>query len=243
MGTAGCSLDLSYLGPPAVDATPQDAGGDEVTVPPDASLPDSSAHADAAAGRDGGDDGGNDGSDGGRDAGDGGNDASSDGAPPNRIVDPGFEDGTTGWHAWEGTVVASTAQAHSGAYSGCLVGASQDGRGPAQDVTAVVQPSSTYSFDSWVWWRSAAGGDAGATPYEDVKVFMVALCPDGSAHFTACVNGNLAPEGTWTELKGVCDGSIVGLCGEAGAPRVELYFETPDPGIGLCLDDVSLTSN
>jgi hypothetical protein len=134
-------------------------------------------------------------------------------------------------------------------------------------VTAVVRPASKYSFSAWAWWGSAVdGGDgspgsgddassdadanstsdggagAAATPYEDVKVLMVALCPDGSAHFGACVSGILAPERTWTELAGTCDGSILDLCGEAGPPQVELYFDTGDPGIGLCVDDVSLTA-
>jgi hypothetical protein len=277
---AACSVDLAYLedGPPLVEAGDEasvsdlDAGASEADAPEDAPEPDALVLAD-----DGGDDGGDDG-EGGDDSGDAA-DVALDGPPSNLIVNPGFEDGTTGWYAWQQTVATSPDHAHSGSFGGCLQGPSPDQRGPAQDVTAVVMSSGAYTFSAWAWWApaTAEGGadatvdggaadatvdgdvngdadamsagdasgtvDAGAaatTAWEDLKVRMVAVCADGSAHFTACVNGILAPEGTWTQLAGICSGSILALCGDAGPADVEIYFETADPGIVLCVDDVSL---
>jgi hypothetical protein len=301
VGAAACSLDIDYLaagGPAAVDS-----GADATTdgpALPEASGLDGAVLGDAGMDADATVDG-DDASDG-SDAGDSGDasdesDASDgsdageagDGAPPNLIVNPGFEDGTTGWYAWEGTVAASSANAHSGSYAGCLEDASQNRLGPVQDVTAVVMPTASYAFSAWVWWGAAIadggstdgdssgdgndvdggsvadgasdgddgssdgassgdGSDAGSasatsTVWENLKVLMVARCSDGSDHFAACVSGILVPDGAWTQVSGACSGAIAGVCGEAGPTEVELYFETGDPGVGLCVDDVSLTAH
>lgn len=245
--TASCSLNLAFLedGNPAADA-----GEDVMQTDPG--------------------------------EGGGGSTAGSVDAGPssNLIVNPGFEDGTTGWYVWQGMVVASSAHAHTGMYGGCLVGPSQDPRGPVQDITAVDQPSASYTFSAWAWWGIAAGdgGTAGdgdgsgaassdsdgaesgapsggggsddggpdaeleaATAWESTKVLTVTVCPDGTTHYSACVDDILVPEGAWTQLTGVCEG-FADPCGEAGALDIELYFQTADPEIGLCVDDVSLTA-
>lgn len=73
----------------------------------------------------------------------------------NLLVNPGFEEGTTGWMAWGSSLATVTSPVHGGASAGYVTDRSESWHGAAQEVYARVEPGATYFASIWV---SIGGG-------------------------------------------------------------------------------------
>jgi hypothetical protein len=75
------------------------------------------------------------------------------------VVNPGFEDGLTGWTCDAGTGSAVTSPVHSGSNALAAAASGTDDAQCTQTVT--VQPSHTYTLSDWVEGTFAYLGDTG----------------------------------------------------------------------------------
>lgn len=68
----------------------------------------------------------------------------------NLLVNPGFEEGTTGWMAWGSTLAAVTSPVHGGSRAAHVTDRTDTWNGVAQEIYARVEPGSTYFASIWV---------------------------------------------------------------------------------------------
>src|SRR5690242_4495521 len=70
----------------------------------------------------------------------------------NLVTNPGFETGnTSGWFAFgPPTIVAETAQVHSGAYAAEVTNRTSTWNGIAQSLAGTLQAGQTYNVSAWV---------------------------------------------------------------------------------------------
>lgn len=144
----------------------------------------------------------------------------------NYISNPGMETGdTTGWAVnGAGTIAVSTAQKHSGTYSLLHTGRTSTWNGPLQNLTAKVQKGNTYTCSGWVRLDNTASG----------PVVMTIKKTDESGTSYANVASETGSNGSWVKLSGNYTLDYTGTLSE-----LSIYFEGPDSGTNLFIDDVS----
>lgn len=152
----------------------------------------------------------------------------------NLVTDGGFETGAAGWNNWggNGTLSASTLQAHAGTQSLQSTGRSGTGGYAAYNLTSVVQRNTTYAVTAWALHTGAAND----TVRLAAKVECTpATAPSGHNTYPWLQNNSAVAPNTWTQLSGnlvIPDCDIV---------DVAIYFEGTATGVDVYLDDVSVT--
>ncbi len=150
-------------------------------------------------------------------------------AATNLLTNPGFEGGTTGWYVWGGcTFTTTTAQKHSGSYSGKVSNRSEYWEGIAQSLLGKMQVGQKYTVSAWAMIENAPGGLA------PIRASFKKTVNGSDYYEQACQT--IGINGQWVYMVGLYDlsanGTLTGL---------ELYFEGPDPGINFYLDDVEVS--
>jgi endo-1,4-beta-xylanase len=142
----------------------------------------------------------------------------------------GFEDGTAqGWVSRLGveTVLASNADARTGAYSLLTTGRQKAYAGPKLDVTATVQKGSRYTVSAWV---KLAPGEQ-----QPAKVRLsVQRDYQGESVYETVVGDTAITTGGWTQLSGTYT-----LAHDADT--VSLYLETTEGTASFYMDDFELS--
>ncbi|WP_402372252.1 family 43 glycosylhydrolase [Isoptericola rhizosphaerae] len=156
------------------------------------------------------------------------------------VANGGFEDGTTGWFVNDGNstdsaVLATTADAHSGAAAALTTDRATTGSGPLQDLSGVVQAGETYELSARIKYDDAAS--------PATKQFFATMHYGGSTYENLV--DTVATNGEWATL----EGSFT-IPETQDVTTARLFFETPwtadpaaDPATHLMdfvLDDVSL---
>lgn len=145
-------------------------------------------------------------------------------ADANVLTNPGFEDGTTGWVARSCSISAVPSPVRSGSYSAAATGRTATWQGIQQTLMDKVMVGQTYQISGYVRVSTASAQvkvsiqktDGSGTTYTNVAV--------GTANNTGWLylsgNYTLTVNGTLTELW--------------------VYFEGPDSGVDLYVDDASV---
>lgn len=145
-----------------------------------------------------------------------------------------FEDGTTmGWNP-KGSekLEASTEVAHTGKYSLKVTGRTNYWEGPEINLTDKLVKGQKYTVSAWVYQDSGAAHE----------IRLTAWNPDTSSanlyegKFYVCVQNVKTESGKWAHLTGTF---IFDYQGELKTST--LYFESPDTGYVLYVDDISIT--
>ncbi|UUZ82336.1 endo-1,4-beta-xylanase [Paenibacillus sp. P26] len=145
----------------------------------------------------------------------------------NLITNPGLETGNTaGWAVnGAGSIAVSTTQKHSGAYSLLSTGRTATWNGPIQNITSKVQSGKTYTCSGWVRLDNAASS----------TIIMTIKKVDGSGTSYTNVATGTGGNSSWVQLSGNYTLNVTGTLTE-----LSIYFEGPNGGTNLYIDDVSV---
>lgn len=145
----------------------------------------------------------------------------------NLISNPDMETGNTaGWTVnGAGSLAASTAQKHSGTYSLLHSGRTGAWNGPIQNLTNKLQKGNTYTCSGWVRLDNTASAPV---------IMTIRKTDDRGTSYTnvAAASGN---NSSWVQLTGKYTLDVSGSLSD-----LSMYFEGPDSGINLYVDDVSV---
>jgi hypothetical protein len=146
-------------------------------------------------------------------------------ADTNILVNPDFENGTTGWNGRSCQIEAVSTPVHSG--SGCAkaFGRTDGWQGISQSILGKMAPGKTYHISGWVRLDNAPS---------DTVIVSIDL-RDESGNKYPNVARVTATDSNWTLLSGdftlSASGTLTGL---------DVYFEGPAPGVNFYVDDVNV---
>jgi glucuronoarabinoxylan endo-1,4-beta-xylanase len=142
------------------------------------------------------------------------------------VTNPGFENGTAPW-APRGdgscTLTVTTAQKHSGSYSGLATNRTATWNGIKQSMLGKMTNGNSYTISAWLRASRRSTGTVSIERTDD----------RGTSYFTVA-SGSITNSG-WTKLTGDFTVDIVGTC-----TTLDVYFEGPNAGIDLYADDASV---
>ncbi|MBB6732163.1 discoidin domain-containing protein [Cohnella zeiphila] len=154
---------------------------------------------------------------------------------PELLVNPGFENGTTGWDAQLATLTPDTTQAHSGGSALKIANRSKDWSAAVQNVTAALRSygAGHYRFSAYVK-LAAPLGSGSCSP------LLVIKYNDGADHYATTSRAAINENG-YAKLEGTVDISWNGSLNYA-----QLYVQTGTGGTeclaDLYVDDFSLVN-
>jgi len=145
---------------------------------------------------------------------------------PNLVTNPGFETNSSGWIAWGGAAIATTAvQAHGGQQSGVVTGRSGSWQGGVWELGTQVTPGATYEVGLFGRVSGAASDNGFLTAH--------IRCAGQPDEFRRLGSATLTDTG-WTEVTGDL---VVPPCSLNG---IAVYLEGPASGVDLYIDDLSV---
>ncbi|HSY21273.1 MAG TPA: carbohydrate binding domain-containing protein [Polyangiaceae bacterium] len=240
-GTSGSSVatgssGTSSGGTTGTGTSPDDAGVADATMPGETS-----------------DGGGDDGTMAIQDSGSGGSTVDAfDAGPPNLLINPGFEEGTSPWTTFTDTnghsalLQTSKNFPHSGTYSGWVSERTQTFQGAVQDITRVFVMGQTYTMSAYTRIEVAsdagadAPADAGPMVSDSISLTVEYTCRDDAGTetttYTPFTSGLMANNLSWTQATGTLPPIT---CFELDA--ISVYVEGPAPSNDLYVDDLVLT--
>ncbi|MBN2183621.1 MAG: carbohydrate binding domain-containing protein [Sedimentisphaerales bacterium] len=145
-------------------------------------------------------------------------------AGENLLVNPGFEEGTTGWDD-RGCVLSTSTESRSGSLSGYATNRDSTWQGIRQSVLHKMIPGETYSISAWIKLDNASSDQIVATfeQRDDRGVSYIRV--DQATGYNS----------QWTRLSGWFTLEVVGLL-----TTLDIYFEGPASGVNFYLDDVEV---
>jgi len=145
-------------------------------------------------------------------------------AVENLLVNPGFEEGTSGWNGRGGTFSTSTVS-RSGNYSGYSTNRNFYWDGIQQSVLGKMIPGETYTISAWIKLENSSS---------DQIIVTIEQRDDRGTSYTR-VNETTGYESRWTRLSGRFTLEAVGIL-----TTLDVYFEGPAEGVNFYLDDVEV---
>ncbi len=143
----------------------------------------------------------------------------------NILTNPDFETGnTSGWSSFWCDISAATVP-HSGSYSGLAYNRTDNWNGISQSLLGLISDGQTCSVSGWVKIQNA--------PSADVKI-TIKQTDDGGDKYTLIGQSTVSDSG-WANITGAFTLSINGTL-----TQLFMYFEGPEAGIDLYVDDVSV---
>jgi glucuronoarabinoxylan endo-1,4-beta-xylanase len=145
----------------------------------------------------------------------------------NILENPGFEDGTTGWTArWGDSIEVNELNPHSGTYCGRAYNRAYWWEGIQQSILGKMIAGETYQITGWVRTSSSASYNVTVT---------VQKTDDGGTSYTN-VGSVSANSSDWFQLP---DNNYT-LTVNGTLTELIVYFEGPDPGVDIYVDDVNV---
>ncbi len=149
------------------------------------------------------------------------------GPSDNLIPNASFENGVGGWTAWGGAAIeASTTYARTGTRSALLYNRSGNWQGPVFDLRPLVIAGETYEISAW--------GRIEGLSADVMNITVKTVCSDGLENYHQ-VDSILADNMSWSELSGSL------TLPDCNLTEVSLYFDGPEAGVDVYLDDVVVT--
>jgi hypothetical protein len=143
----------------------------------------------------------------------------------NRLLNPGFESGTSGWTTWAGSLSAVGSPVRTGAASGRVTNRTAAWQGPVQDLIGKVTAGRTYTARAWAKVSGSSSQPLGLS----LKTECVGSAPTYTSISTATGNSS-----SWTQLSGQFTAPSCSLASLA------LYVEGPSAGTTLYVDDAAV---
>lgn len=147
------------------------------------------------------------------------------GSEPSLLINPGFEDGATGWFNFGGPskVTVVNENSSTGANSVLITGRTETWQGVAQDLIAVMKPGSTYEVSAWIKLKNKAS-DAGRV--------SIKRTDDRGDNYSWVESKTISDE-EWTFISGLYELNVTGTL-----KVLQLYTEGPGPGVEYYIDNV-----
>ena len=145
-------------------------------------------------------------------------------AVENLLVNPGFEEGTTGWGDRSCSLSTSTVS-RSGQFSGYATNRNATWQGIRQSVLDKMIPGETYSISAWIKLENSPS---------DQIVVTFEQRDDRDVRYIR-VDQATGYDSQWTRLSGQFTLDVVGIL-----TTLDVYFEGPAPGVNFYLDDVEV---
>ncbi len=142
----------------------------------------------------------------------------------NLLVNPGFEEGTTGW-AGRGCTFSTSTVSRSGSYSGYATDRSSTWQGIKQSVLGKMIPGETYTISAWMKLENSSS---------DQIIVTVERRDDRGVSYIR-VDQSTGYNSRWTRLSGRFTLDVVGIL-----TTLDVYFEGPASGVNFYLDDVEV---
>lgn len=146
----------------------------------------------------------------------------------NLLTNPGFEEGSEGWHAFGGCKFkTSTTVCRGGLTSGYAYSRTQDYQGIAQSLLGKMQADKTYSLAAWVRLEGTPGSS------DTIKATIKKIDDSGTSYDQ--ISASTVSSDQWSQLSGqytlTVDGTLTGL---------DIYFEGPVADVNFYVDDVNM---
>ncbi len=145
-------------------------------------------------------------------------------AVENLLINPGFEEGTSGWSDRGGTFLTSTVS-RSGSYSGYATNRNFYWDGIKQSVLGKMIPGETYTISAWMKLENSSSAPI---------IVTIEQRDDRGTSYTR-VNETTGYDSRWTQLSGRFTLEAVGIL-----TTLDVYFEGPAEGVNYYLDDVEV---
>jgi glucuronoarabinoxylan endo-1,4-beta-xylanase len=143
----------------------------------------------------------------------------------NLLINPGFEDGTTGWTDRYCSIEAVSSPTHSGSGSARVYDRNDTWRGIKQDLLGKMAVGQTYTISGWVRLENASSDTVKATIQQT----------DNSGTNYHNIDTRTAANSTWTLLSGNFTLTVDGTLTE-----LYVYFEGPAAGVNFFVDDATV---
>ena len=143
-------------------------------------------------------------------------------ADANVLTNPGFESGTSDWLARSCSIQAVTSPVRTGSMSGRAYNRTAAWNGIQQNMLDKMVIGETYTISGWVRTSSASSSTVKATVQQT----------DGNGTNYHYVDGATASNSSWVEVAGSFTLNVTGTLTE-----LMVYFEGPDSGIDIYVDD------
>jgi glucuronoarabinoxylan endo-1,4-beta-xylanase len=145
-------------------------------------------------------------------------------AGENLLINPGFEEGTSGWNG-RGCTFSTSTVSRSGSYSGYATNRSFFWEGIKQSVLGKMIPGETYTISAWMKLENSSS---------DQIIVTIEQKDDRGTSYTR-VNETTGYDSRWTLLSGRFTLEAVGIL-----TTLDVYFEGPAEGVNFYLDDVEV---
>jgi len=142
----------------------------------------------------------------------------------NLLVNPGFEEGPTGW-AGRGCTFSTSTVSRSGSYSGYATNRNSYWDGIKQSVLGKMIPGETYTISAWMKLENSSS---------DQIIVTIERRDDRGVSYTR-VDQSTGYNSRWTRLSGRFTLDVVGIL-----TTLDVYFEGPASGVNFYLDDVEV---
>jgi hypothetical protein len=142
----------------------------------------------------------------------------------NLLVNPGFEEGPTGW-AGRGCTFSTSTVSRSGSYSGYATNRNSYWDGIKQSVLDKMIPGETYTISAWMKLENSSS---------DQIIVTIERRDDRGVSYTR-VDQSTGYNSRWTRLSGRFTLDVVGIL-----TTLDVYFEGPAPEVNFYLDDVEV---
>ncbi len=144
----------------------------------------------------------------------------------NVLVNPGFEQGTTGWFGFGPvTFTAPTTLPRSGSLSAYIQNRGETWQGVAQSLLGRISTGATCEVSAWVRLDNH--------PSQPVQLTLKQQ--DGAGVSYIFIDRRSATNTAWTRLSGYFTHSVTGSLTE-----LTFYVEGPDPGVSFYVDDAAV---
>ena len=145
-------------------------------------------------------------------------------AVENILVNPGFEEGTTGWNG-RGCDFSTSTVSRNGSNSGYATNRSFFWEGIKQSVLGKMMPGETYTISAWIKLDNSSS---------DQIIVTIQRTDDRGTSYIR-VDTSTGYSDRWTRLSGRFTLDVVGIL-----TTLDVYFEGPAQGVNFYLDDVEV---
>jgi glucuronoarabinoxylan endo-1,4-beta-xylanase len=147
----------------------------------------------------------------------------------NILINPGFENGTTGWTARgngsDCKITTSGVPVIAGTFSGKAYDRAATWHGIKQSVLGQMQTGNTYTLSGWVKLEGAAS--------DTIKLSVEQKDGNGTKYHT--IDSDTGSSSDWTFLSGTFTLSVTGTLS-----TLDVYFEGPASGVIIYVDDANV---
>ena len=143
----------------------------------------------------------------------------------NLLINPGFENGKTGWAGRNCSIAVDSNEKHSGLQSAKAFGRNDTWQGIKQSLIGKMENGKTYRISAWVKLENSDSNNIQLTIAQSDNI------DTNYIHVAAGIGSN----SNWVQLSGDFTLNYIGALG-----TLDVYFEGPAAGVNFYVDDVNV---